>query len=240
MPDRTIKQEDSSMAKGLIVGAGSGVGAEFHKQVQDDPRFEGVDWFHPPQDYLDVRDGEHVKAYMELYGPFDYIVYTAGVNRLKWVAEVETRDLQDTFSVNLFGFILVCGAQAEAFPGHETRAITVVSDSSHTPMRGSIAYCSSKAALVMAIKCLARELAPTWSVNGISPGIIEDTPMTDYIDSTVPGFRGWDPDKAREYEKSMIPMGRRATKEEVSHLLMDALKAPAYMSGNITELTGGK
>lgn len=228
------------MAKGLIIGAGSGVGAEFYERVTQDPRFEGVKWFAPSQLELDVTIQREVREYIGEAGPFDYIVYTAGINQLKWVSDLDMADLEWTYSVNLFGFILVCGAQAKAFPEHETRAITVVSDSSHTPMRGSIAYCSSKAALVMAIKCLARELAPTWSVNGISPGIIEDTPMTDYIDSTVPGFRGWDPDKARAYENSMIPMGRRATKAEVSHLLMDALKAPAYMSGNITELTGGK
>lgn len=228
------------MAKGLIIGAGSGVGAEFYERVAQDPRFEGVKWFAPSQLELDVTIQREVREYIGEAGPFDYIVYTAGINQLKWVSDLDMADLEWTYSVNLFGFILVCGAQAKAFPEHETRAITVVSDSSHTPMRGSIAYCSSKAALVMAIKCLARELAPTWSVNGISPGIIEDTPMTDYIDSTVPGFRGWDPDKARAYENSMIPMGRRATKAEVSHLLMDALKAPAYMSGNITELTGGK
>lgn len=228
------------MAKGLIIGAGSGVGAEFRKLVAEDARFEGVEWFAPSQQELDVKYQAHMEQYVHEAGPFDYIVYTAGVNQLEWVSELSSWSLRKTFEVNLFGFILVCGAQAKAYPDHETRAITVVSDSSHTPMRGSIAYCSSKAALVMAIKCLARELAPTWSVNGISPGIIEDTPMTDYIDSTVPGFRGWDPDKARAYENSMIPMGRRATKAEVSHLLMDALKAPAYMSGNITELTGGK
>lgn len=228
------------MSKGLIIGAGSGVGEEFLKRVAEDGRFHNVDWFHPAADYMDVRDGDHIRAYMKLYGPFDHIVYTAGVNRLEWASKVEAESLHNTFAVNLFGFILVCGAQAESFPEHATRAVAVVSDSSHTPMRGSVAYCSSKAALVMAIKCLARELAPLWCVNGISPGIIEDTPMTDYIDSTVPGFRGWDPEKAKSYESSMIPMGRRATKAEVVHLLMDTLAAPSYMSGNITELTGGK
>ena len=228
------------MSKGLIIGSGSGVGADFLKRVEEDARFEGVKWYAPSQQEVDVRNQTHIEQYVSEAGPFDYIVYTAGVNNLEWVSDLSSWSIRKTFEVNLFGFIHVCGAQAKFNPDHATRAVTIVSDSSHTPMRGSIAYCSSKAALVMAIKCLARELAPTWSVNGISPGIIEDTPMTDYIDSTVPGFRGWDPDKARAYENSMIPMGRRATKAEVSHLLMDALKAPAYMSGNITELTGGK
>lgn len=228
-------------SKGLVIGGHSGVGADFVQRATTDKRFWHVDWHAPKQSTLDVRRQEDILVFFQENGPFDYIVYTAGINRLSWVQDLAYADLEHAFKVNTFGFIQAVGSHEAVFPGYnDVRAVAVVSDSARNPMRGSIAYCSSKAALEMAIKCLARELAPRWSVNGVSPGIIEDTPMTKYIDSTVPDFRGWDPERAKQYEQSMIPMGRRATKQEVSHLLLDTLMAPKYMSGNITELTGGK
>lgn len=226
--------------RGLVIGGQSGVGANFVQHATTDPRFKDVDWYSPSQMTLDVRRKSDIDEYMRENGPFSYMVYTAGINKLSWVSDLEERDLLHAYEVNVLGFVKMCGSQSAIFPNFDTRVVAVVSDSSRTPMRGSVAYCSSKAALVSAIKCMARELAPYWSVNGVSPGIIEDTPMTSYIDSTVPDFRGWDPVRAKQYEQSMIPMGRRATKDEVSHLLLDTLTSPKYMSGNITELTGGK
>jgi pteridine reductase len=107
-------------------------------------------------------------------------------------------------------------------------------------MRNSIAYCSSKAALVQAVRCAARELAPHVRVNAVSPAIIEHTPMTTNIDAAVQLQRGWSEEEALEYERKLIPMGRRATKEEVAQVVLQTLAGPQFMTGSNIEITGGK
>jgi len=144
----------------------------------------------------------------------------------------------DVFDVNVFGFFNVLNQLLARQEGGNVLAL--VSDSSHTPMRGSMAYCTSKAALHQAVRVAARELSPEWRVNGVSPSIVAGTRMTKFVDETVPGFRGWDPEKAAEYEKSMVPIGRRATKLEVARVMLDVLMGPAFMTGSIVEMTGGK
>jgi NAD(P)-dependent dehydrogenase (short-subunit alcohol dehydrogenase family) len=228
----------SDRQKGLIIGAGSGVGRAFHNsmlRVRSD-----IEWFAPPMQTLDIRNEFLIMQYINNFGPFDYIVYTAGVNRLAWVEDLSSEELVDVYKVNVFGLPLIVGAQKKMFQDSKASVVAVVSDSYRTPMRGSLPYGSSKAALYAVIRNLARELAPDWRVNGVSPGIIEGTPMSDYIDATVPGFRGWDPEKAKAYEKTLVPMGRRATTSEISSMIEFALFGPEFMTGSILEITGGK
>jgi NAD(P)-dependent dehydrogenase (short-subunit alcohol dehydrogenase family) len=122
------------------------------------------------------------------------------------------------------------------------KIICISSDASTHPMRGSTLYCSSKAALDHAVRCAARELSPDgWVINAINPGKIDDTKMTEYIDSTVPGFRKWTPEEAYEREASQIPMGRRGTKEEIANLVYSILTTDCdYMNGSIIAVNGAR
>lgn len=223
----------------LIIGAAShGIGEAFiaHR------RFKRQDekWIAPTQDELDVRDEGQVECFLAVNGPFDKIVYAAGVNRLQWIPEVTQANMADIFAVNVFGFVTLMGAHERLWPNHIGSAVAVVSDAARVPMRTSVEYCSSKAALAMAIKCMARELAPRWQVNGVAPGIVHDTDMTRYIDDTVPEIRGWSMEQSLAYERSMIPTGRRAFKSEIAEGIDMMLNGPQQMTGVILEIAGGK
>lgn len=223
--------------KTLVIGVRpNNLGAAI-MQTQQYPGNEtyGVDKLH-----LDVTDQGSIEQWFRERGAFDKIVYCAGHNELRWTHEHTVDTLTHTYQVNAIGLAAVVAEHERQFPEHGGAITAIVSDSYRTPMRGSLAYSSSKAALVGVIRNLARELAPRWQVNGVSPGIIADTPMTDYIDDTVPVFRGWDADAAKSYEKSMIPMGRRVTKEEVSDLVHYTLNSPDFLTGSILEIAGGK
>ena len=227
----------------LIVGAGSGIGRAIYGRVGS-----GNIVFAPSQRMMDIADEESIVHYLTVNGPFNQIVSTAGTPRLAWAQDLHMQDFVDDFKINAFGFALLVGAHARLFkqqyPVNDHprpfSAVAVVSDAHKNSMRGSLTYCSSKAALVMIIKGLARELAPHCQVNGVSPAVVGDTPMTDWIDATVPVFRGWEPSKAAAYEKSMLPMGRRTTKDEVAQVVLAVLNGPAYMTGSIVEIPGGK
>jgi NAD(P)-dependent dehydrogenase (short-subunit alcohol dehydrogenase family) len=187
---------------------------------------------------VDVRDRNQLNLFLDENAPFDVIVYCAGINHLDFIGDISNYIVMDMFDVNVIGFINVVNRLLKY--QQSGKIICVVSSAADTPMRGSIAYCSSKAALKMAVKCTARELAPSWSVIGVSPIAVDGTAMTKYIDATVPRFRGWTPEQAREYELDGIPMGRRPSANEVGELIAQIADMNDFMSGSIIEFGGGK
>jgi NAD(P)-dependent dehydrogenase (short-subunit alcohol dehydrogenase family) len=221
-----------------IIGGTSGIGAA----VADRIRYSG----NGPQTLLltdenvDVTEPFALMRYIGRHKPIHEVVFCAGVNHPEMIGDGLTHKARITFDVNVVGFLNVLD-QLRSEQGHQpTSIVAVTSDAARIAMRGSIAYCASKAALSHAIRCAARELAPTWRVNGVAPGIIADTPMTAAIDRRIPSLRGWTPEYAAEYEKSMIPMRRRGRPDEVARVIVDALRGPEYMTGTIVEITGGK
>lgn len=180
------------------------------------------------------------------------IAYCAGINILDAIRDVDEVNLWQTFNVNVMGFIRVMQAVERVYyndaaklaevvrPQIRTNVVAVASDAARTPMRRSITYCASKAALVQAVRVAARELAPYVRVNAVSPAIIEGTPMTVGVDAEVRRQRGWTMEEALEYERASIPMKRRGTKFEVADLIMQTLLGPEFLTGSNIEITGGK
>lgn len=231
--------ESQSLAKMLIVGGGSGIGRYTSELMKE--RFPDIKQCVPERAILDVQSHAEIRACVKKEGPFDYILYSAGVNRLAWADDPRIDiTMMSAMSVNCLGFVNLIGECVRQFPTHGFSAVAVSSDAGRIPMRGSVAYCMSKAALNMAVKTLARELAPSCRINAVAPGIVEGTAMTRYIDETIPDFRGWAPGYAREYEKQGIPSGRRATIGEVAETITWVLIGPDQMTGAIIDITGGR
>lgn len=167
------------------------------------------------------------------------VAYCAGINILDPIERVSEMDMWQTFNVNVMGFIRTMSALASEYRNNVS-VVAVASDAARNPMRNSINYCASKAALVQAVRVAARELAPRFRVNAVSPAIIDGTPMTTTIDAEVQQQRRWSLEEAQAYERSMIPMGRRAEKQEVAELILKVLEGPDFMTGSNVEITGGK
>lgn len=219
----------------LVVGGNSGIGREVANLACKEG-WDSVDAV--GMEDCDITRQDSVDSWVEHNGPWSHVVYSAGVAHLSWIRGIRDEEVIDTFDVNAFGFVRLLSALTRNQVGG--RVVAIVSDASETPMRGSIAYCSSKAALRMMVRVAARELAPDWSINGISPCAVTGTPMTAYIDQMVPPFRGWTSEQAAEYERMGIPMGRRARVDEVADLVIATLRLPSFMTGSIINLTGGK
>lgn len=191
----------------------------------------------------DVRSVSALVNYILEHGPFTHVVYSAGINQLKWIKDYgeDPSMIHEVMMVNVIGFSYMLSALEYANAGVPCRVVAVSSDAAERPMRGSLAYCASKAALNMAVRVAARELGPAgWRVNAVAPGMTEFTEMQAYIDRQVPIFRGWSPAKARSYEDSQNPLGRRATTDEVAELIQDVLLGSDYMNGSIITLNGGR
>jgi pteridine reductase len=95
------------------------------------------------------------------------------------------------------------------------------------PLRDHAIYCMSKAALVMATRSLALDLAPEVRVNAIAPGAILWT--EDDRD-----------DKRKAAMLARTPMARTGTPEEVADAVHWLLARATYTTGQVIRLDGGR
>jgi NAD(P)-dependent dehydrogenase (short-subunit alcohol dehydrogenase family) len=86
-------------------------------------------------------------------------------------------------------------------------------------------YCSSKAALHMLTKVMAKALAPEIAVNAVAPGMI------DLGEKSAAGFM-------RRMAKQ-TPMGRNGRGEEVADAVLFFATAPQFITGQILAVDGG-
>ena len=98
------------------------------------------------------------------------------------------------------------------------------------PQPGKIAYGSSKAAVMMMTKCLAKELAPMGiRVNAIAPGPIETEMIRQYKDDML------------EKLASESALRRLGKKEEIAQVaLFLASEQASYINGEIIKVDGGR
>jgi NAD(P)-dependent dehydrogenase (short-subunit alcohol dehydrogenase family) len=199
--------------------------------------------FAPPLEVLDVTRDEYAIEELGLLldecSP-DSVVYSVGVNELDWSWAVERKSFDRIMATNVWGFMNVLkGLQLTSKP-YSVLAIT--SDAAVRPMRTSMAYCASKAALDMVIRVASRELAAEgWRVNGLAPGKVVGTAMTEYVDERVPEIRGWARSWATKYELSSSPIGRHLSTTEVASVACDVLLSDVKgWTGDIITVNGGR
>lgn len=224
-----------------VLGGTSGIGAATADLLANCGRFEET---HPTDsEQADVRELAYLRAYIEEHGPFTHVVYSVGINQLRWIKDYTNPDelLMKIMDVNVGGFVRTMAALEAENMGVPVRLVAVSSDAATRPMRTSVAYCASKAALDMAVRVAARELGPLgWRVNAVAPGMTEPTEMQAYIDRAVPQIRNWSLAKALSYEASQNPLGRRANVDEIAEVIGDVLFAPDYLNGSIITVNGGR
>jgi len=227
--------------KTLIIGGHTdGIGDAVARTLLSSGGRIGWMVYKPTVRELDVRDETTIDDYIGKHGPFDEIVYSAGMSKLSWIRDTNVFNFGEVIDVNLTGLVLVASVHERQWPKAEVRCAVVVSDASDTPMRGSIAYCASKAGLEMAVRVMARELAPRWITVAVSPGVVEDTAMTRALAEEIPAFRNWTPEQARQYEDAGSVLGRRVAKQEVVETVLFALTGPEALNGSTITINGGK
>lgn len=163
------------------------------------------------------------------------LVYAAGANYLDWSQDIDTMDrMRYLYDVNCIGLIRCLQLRPEI-----EKCVVIGSDAATRPMRTSVAYNASKAALNAAVKCIARERARELQINIVSPGLISEGQMTAYVYDRTKELR---PDLDLEsYMLGGIPMGRPGYAVEVAEVVRWLLEdAPAYLNGSIIEVNGAR
>jgi len=131
----------------------------------------------------DVAQDRQVRAMVEQtlsrFGHVDILVNNAAITAFVDFPDLEglTDDVWDRlYAVNVKGTFFCCRAVVPAMRKQGSgRIINIASLAGIAPQGSSIAYSTSKAAVIHLSKCLARTLGPEIRLNVIAPGFIAET-----------------------------------------------------------------
>jgi NAD(P)-dependent dehydrogenase (short-subunit alcohol dehydrogenase family) len=229
------------MAKSVLVLGGAtpnSIGAS----IVDRLRLLDHQVWAPPQEDLDVTEEAAPVKLLAMLHEFqpEAVVYSVGINELDWSFALTRETFDRIMSVNVWGFIMTL--QVLQATGEPYSVLAITSDAAYRPMRTSMAYCASKAALDQAIRVGSRELAPEgWRINGLAPGKVDGTAMTKYVDERVLQLRKWSSGYAEAYELASSPIGRKLWPAEIAAAACDILLSDAVAwTGDIITVNGGR
>jgi len=176
--------------------------------------------------------GDIVKA----FGQIDILVNNAGIAR--WVTTKSALDeaenaMDEVYRTNVKGpyFMALAAAPHLRRPGGRIINISSITAFSGGHGPGSMAYATSKSALLGLTFALARELSSEGiTVNAVAPGLIADTEFNrDYPD---------------EYQRAIVketPVGRKGTVDDVvAAVLYLASPGASFVTGEILAVNGGR
>lgn len=181
-----------------------------------------------------------VEQVIERWGRLDGVVLNAGVGGIGSLADITPDAFESVLRTNVTGALVV--AQA-ALPHLLEAGGSIVTVSSVAGLRASpesLAYCSSKAALVMLTQCLALDLGPQGvRANCVCPGWTR-TPMADgEMDDLASGIGG-DRESAYAAVTENVPLRRPATAAEVAESVVWLLSpAASAVNGAVMTVDGG-
>ena len=177
-----------------------------------------------------------IEAAVSEFGALDIVINSAGLTVEGGLENTETDDFNHLFQVNVGGVFNVCKAAAPFLRARKGAAIiNIASDLGIKPIRERIAYCPSKAALIMLTRCIALELAPDVRANCILPGLVE-TPMIQHRFE-----KAADPEALRVSMANLYPLKRVGKVEDMaSAALYLASDESSFMTGAELPICGGR
>lgn len=162
-----------------------------------------------------------VDAAAAALGGIDVLVNNAGVFRRAPLGTLDDELLDEAFDVNVKAAVLASQAAAPHLRARRGAIVNIASLGGRRPWAKHIPYCASKAALLMATRCLALALAPEVRVNAVAPGVL-------------------DPPGASEEIRGRIPQRRFGRPDEVVEAVLYLACQATYTTGEVLGLDGGR
>jgi len=158
-------------------------------------------------------------------GPLYALVNNAAIFEPLTLENTDLQSWQHHLNVNLTAPFLLSQAFARQIPpGQPGRIVNILDWRALRPGADHLPYTISKAGLAALTQSLAVALAPNISVNGIALGAI------------LPPSDGGESIKAIQN----VPAQRWSSPDEVVELLLFLLDGPAYITGEIIHIDGGR
>ena len=185
---------------------------------------------------MDVRDmgqrSEGVRAVREFYGRVDILVNNAGINRPAPGLEITEENWDDHFATNIKGgFFLAQKVAPMMIERRWGRIIWISSQSGLTAIPGQPAYCSSKGAVIQAVRTLGVE----WAKYGITVNSVAPT----FVETNLTRARLQN-EEFRKFVLGKIPIGRLAEAEDIAAAVVYLASDEARMVNcHILRVDGG-
>ncbi len=174
-----------------------------------------------------------VSAFGEIHGRIDILVNNAGVAPKAELATMDEEAWTLVHDVNLKGTFLCCQAVLPYMKRQRSGSIiNAASFAAISPIFGSGAYASSKAAVAHFTRALAGEVGP-WGItaNAYAPGMIP-TMMNGFAEL---------PAAEQEQLLSTLTLRRWGTPEDIVNLVCFLGSSQAsYITGTLIDISGGK
>lgn len=238
----------------LITGGGTGIGRSVARRCAAEGAKIAVNYSHSRSDAEETvhelerlgaraaayradvaRDDEVRKMFAAVeadLGPVEFLVNNAGTTRFVPYRDLDavTDSLWDEIlAVNLKGAFHCARAAAEQMrkKGNGGAIVSVASAAGFSGRGSSIPYAASKGALITLTKALAAALAPEIRVNAVAPGVVE----TRWMDGR---------EEMKSQSRRSTPLGRNATPEDVSEVVLSLLVSASFLTGQIILVDGGR
>ena len=167
------------------------------------------------------------RAIEKRFGRLDLLVNNAGVFFPKKWDEMEEKDWDRVLGANLKGPFFCAQAAARLMRRQKSgQIINISSLGGLQAWPGYAHYCSSKAALIMLTRCLAKALAPEIRVNSVAPGTIlfpdekRDAGMLRIIEKT--------------------PLRSAGRPEDIADAVLYLATSASFITGQVIAVDGGK
>jgi NAD(P)-dependent dehydrogenase (short-subunit alcohol dehydrogenase family) len=173
-------------------------------------------------------------------GGLDLAVPNAGVSRSGSVLTQTPEGWDAVLRTNLTGAFLLARAALPHLLWRRGAIVAVGSAASFQAGPESVAYCTSKAALVMLVQCIAVDFGPQGvRANAVCPAWVR-TPMADALMTELGERHGTDREGGYGIANADVPLRRAATPHEVAEAIAWlASPAAAYVNGVALPLDGG-
>lgn len=235
-------------SRALVVGARRGsLGEEIAAHLETECHVYTAGISGEEQIRLNARETMSGHLHKFFYdGPVEIVVTTVGENRenhpdQSWWLE----SMREEFETNFWSNLRLFDAWDRAWrsniergvkPRGQRHFVFISSNSAQVARSTSVGYCTSKAALSMAARCLGRYRAGTPSsdeqppaVWAVEPGWMDDTPMSKVVEERLDGL-----------PPHRIPGGKGIKIREVAALVSSQVLSGGYAAnGTVLRLDGG-
>jgi 3-oxoacyl-[acyl-carrier protein] reductase/pteridine reductase len=177
----------------------------------------------------DVTDEKSVRAAIKevsrTFGGLDILINNAANYETVAFEKLTLAQWDAIFATNTRGPFLVSREAVKLLRARKGRIINLGSLGGIQPWAEHAHYCSSKAALHMLTKVMAKALAPEIAVNCVAPGMI------DLGEKAASAFM--------KRMAKVTPMRRNGTAEDVAAAILFFATAPQFITGQVLAADGG-
>lgn len=232
----------------IITGASSGIGEGIAKRfieegakvvgcgIEEKLNFEHEHAIYVKANLTNFEDAQKVVIEgVKAFGKIDSVINCAGITLIGTLETSSVEDFRKQFDVNVTGVFNMCKAAIGELKKQKGASIVNIgSDLGVRPIPERIAYCPSKAAVIMLTKCIATEYAPYVRANCLLPGLVE-TPMIQFRFEEAE-----DPEALRAAYSNIYPMKRMGTLDDMANTAVFlASEESSFITGESLGVCGG-